>query len=282
MPCAAGCRPASRTGRTSRFTQSAPSGYNAALPFARVAQCCEFSRKPSPSTTSCSCRPTPQVLPREVSLGTQLTRGIRLNLPIVSAAMDTVTEHRLAITIAQEGGIGIIHKNMTIEAQAREVARVKKFESGIIHDPITVAPEQTIREVLELTRSQEHLRRAGGARRQGRRHRHAPRPALRDALRRAGVGGHDAAGAAGHRAREARPRKKCWRCCTSTASRRCWWSTTTSSCKGMITVKDFQKATEFPRACKDERGALRVGAAVGTGADTLERVGGAARERAST
>lgn len=94
-----------------------------------------------------------QVLPAEVSLATQLTRGIKLSLPVVSAAMDTVTEHRLAISIAQEGGIGILHKNMTIESQAREVARVKRFESGIIHDPITVRPEQTIREVLELTRS---------------------------------------------------------------------------------------------------------------------------------
>src|SRR5512138_2230109 len=94
-----------------------------------------------------------EVLPHEVSLATQLTRGIRLSLPIVSAAMDTVTEHRLAIAIAQEGGIGIIHKNMPVDQQAREVARVKRFESGIIHDPITVSPEQTIRDVLALTRA---------------------------------------------------------------------------------------------------------------------------------
>ena len=82
--------------------------------------------------------------------------------------MDTVTEARLAITIAQEGGIGIIHKNMSIEHQAREVDRVKKFESGVITDPITVTPDMTIREVIELTRAQEHLRRAGRARHQGR------------------------------------------------------------------------------------------------------------------
>ena len=94
-----------------------------------------------------------EVLPQEVSLGTQLTRGIRLNLPVVSAAMDTVTEHRLAIAIAQEGGIGIVHKNMSAEAQAREVAKVKRFESGIIHDPITVRPDMTIREVIQLTRA---------------------------------------------------------------------------------------------------------------------------------
>ena len=94
-----------------------------------------------------------EMLPREVDLATRVTRRIRLNLPLLSAAMDTVTEARLAITIAQEGGIGIVHKSMTIEAQAREVGRVKKFESGIIKDPITVSPNMSIGEVLELTRS---------------------------------------------------------------------------------------------------------------------------------
>ena len=94
-----------------------------------------------------------EVLPREVDLSTQLTRRIRLNVPLLSAAMDTVTEARLAITIAQEGGIGIVHKSMSIEAQAREVGRVKKFESGLIKDPITVPPTMTIREVLDLTRA---------------------------------------------------------------------------------------------------------------------------------
>src|SRR5271156_5381010 len=93
------------------------------------------------------------VLPRDVDLSTQLTKRIRIGLPILSAAMDTVTEARLAITMAQEGGMGIIHKNMSIEAQAREVVRVKKFESGVIADPITVAPEMSIRQVIELTRS---------------------------------------------------------------------------------------------------------------------------------
>ena len=91
------------------------------------------------------------VLPRDVSLGTRLTRGIDLQLPVLSAAMDTVTESRLAITLAQEGGLGIIHKNMTAGQQAAEVVRVKKFESGVIKDPITVSPETTIREVMELT-----------------------------------------------------------------------------------------------------------------------------------
>ena len=91
------------------------------------------------------------VLPRDVSLGTRLTRGIDLQLPVLSAAMDTVTESRLAITLAQEGGLGIIHKNMTAGQQAAEVVRVKKFESGVIKDPITVSPDTTIREVMELT-----------------------------------------------------------------------------------------------------------------------------------
>ena len=91
------------------------------------------------------------VLPREVDLATQLTRSIRLNIPIVSSAMDTVTEARLAISLAQDGGMGIIHKNMTVGEQAAQVRAVKKFESGVIKDPITVTPTATIRDVIELT-----------------------------------------------------------------------------------------------------------------------------------
>ncbi|MCH8896209.1 MAG: IMP dehydrogenase, partial [Proteobacteria bacterium] len=94
-----------------------------------------------------------EIMPREVDLGTRLTASIRLNLPLLSAAMDTVTESRLAITLAQEGGIGIIHKNMTAAIQAREVSRVKKYESGIISDPITTGPDATIREVIALTQA---------------------------------------------------------------------------------------------------------------------------------
>src|SRR6202158_5632972 len=92
------------------------------------------------------------VLPREVSVHPRLTRTIQLNIPLLSAAMDTVTESRLAIALAQEGGIGIIHKNMTPKAQAAEVAKVKRFESGVVKDPITVSPAMTVREVLEITR----------------------------------------------------------------------------------------------------------------------------------
>ena len=94
-----------------------------------------------------------EVLPREVALETHLTRSLSLNIPIISAAMDTVTEARLAITLAQEGGIGIIHKNMSPEAQARQVLRVKKFESGVISDPITVAPDASIQAVIQLTQA---------------------------------------------------------------------------------------------------------------------------------
>src|SRR5690349_17227794 len=91
-----------------------------------------------------------EVLPRNVSLATRLTHSITLNIPLVSAAMDTVTEARLAIALAQEGGIGIIHKNMSVEAQAANVANVKRFESGVVKDPITIPPDMTVREVFNL------------------------------------------------------------------------------------------------------------------------------------
>ena len=93
-----------------------------------------------------------EVLPNEVSLKTRLTRGIELNIPLVSAAMDTVTEARLAIAMAQEGGIGIIHKNMTIEQQAAEVRKVKRYEAGVVKDPITIEADATVRDLFELTR----------------------------------------------------------------------------------------------------------------------------------
>src|SRR5690349_23324436 len=93
-----------------------------------------------------------QVLPRDTDLSTPLTRNIRLELPLVSAAMDTVTEARLAIALAQEGGIGIVHKNLSPKQQAAEVARVKRYESGVLRDPITVTPEMTVRQVMELSK----------------------------------------------------------------------------------------------------------------------------------
>jgi IMP dehydrogenase len=211
-----------------------------------------------------------EVVPHGVDLATQLTASIRLNLPLVSAAMDTVTEHRLAIAIAQEGGIGIVHKNMTLEAQAREVSRVKRFESGIIIDPITVGPDQTIRDVLELTRSKN----ISGV------------PVVRDG---------QAVGIVTHRdlrfetrydapvstvmtprerlvtVREGAPPEEVLMLLHKHRIEKVLVVDDDFVLKGMITVKDFQKATEFPRACKDERGALRVGAAVGTSVDTLDR-----------
>jgi IMP dehydrogenase len=212
-----------------------------------------------------------EILPREVDLATRVTRRIRLNVPLLSAAMDTVTEARLAITIAQEGGIGIIHKSMTIEAQAREVGRVKKFESGIIKDPITVAPHTTIREVLELTRS----RGISGV------------PV---------VVGNKAVGIVTHRdlrfekkldapvssvmtpqdrlitVRETAPKEEVLALLHKHRIEKVLVVNGDHELTGMITVKDFQKATEFPRACKDDTGRLRVGAAVGTTPDTMDRV----------
>ena len=91
-----------------------------------------------------------RVLPREVSLKTRITRRLELSIPLVSAAMDTVTEARLAIAIAQEGGIGIVHKNLTVKEQAAEVAKVKRFESGVLRDPITVSPDMKVRQVIAL------------------------------------------------------------------------------------------------------------------------------------
>ena len=212
-----------------------------------------------------------EVLPREVDLSTQLTRAIRLNLPLMSAAMDTVTEARLAITMAQEGGIGIIHKSMTVEAQAREVARVKKFESGVIRDPITVTPEMTIRQVIDLT----HARGISGV------------PVVK---------GRKVVGIVTHRdlrfeekldapvstvmtpqerlvtVRENAPKEDVLLLLHKHRIEKVLVVGNDFELRGMITVKDFQKAREFPRACKDEGGRLRVGAAVGTSPDTLERV----------
>jgi IMP dehydrogenase len=213
-----------------------------------------------------------EVLPRDVDLSTRVTREVNVNLPILSAAMDSVTEARLAITIAQEGGIGIVHKNMTIASQAREVSRVKKFESGVIVDPITVTPDKTIREVIDLTRSK-------------------------------GISGvpvvgsnNEVVGIVTHRdlrfetqldapvasvmtpkerlitVRENAPKEEVLRLLHKHRIEKVLVVNGEFALKGMITVKDFQKATEFPRACKDADGRLRVGAAVGTSPDTIERV----------
>jgi IMP dehydrogenase len=212
-----------------------------------------------------------EVLPKQVRLETHLTREIKLNIPIVSAAMDTVTEGRLAIALAQEGGLGVIHKNMSCDDQARQVTQVKKYESGVISDPITVAPEISIRAVLELTRAKN----ISGV------------PV---------VEGDKLVGIVTHRdlrfetqldapvsavmtpqeklvtVQEGADKDEVLGLLHRHRIEKVLVVGDGFDLKGMITAKDFQKATDYPSASKDERGALRVGAAVGTGADTDERV----------
>jgi len=211
------------------------------------------------------------ILPRETELNTRLTREIELNIPLVSAAMDTVTEARLAIAVAQEGGVGIIHKSMAIEDQAGQVRIVKKFESGVIQDPITVTPDTSIREVLDLTRT----------------HNISGVPV---------VDGRELVGIV--TSRDLRFETRFDEPVTSVMTPKTRLVTVDEGAgrdeimhllhkhriekvlvvnggfqlKGLITVKDIQKATEFPKACKDHQGQLRVGAAVSTGAGTDERV----------
>ncbi|RLA36686.1 MAG: IMP dehydrogenase, partial [Gammaproteobacteria bacterium] len=211
------------------------------------------------------------VLPREVSLSTKLTAEITLNIPLLSAAMDTVTESNLAIALAQEGGVGVIHKNMQPEAQAREVRKVKKFESGIVRNPITVTPDMTIREVIDLTKSMS----ISGV------------PV---------VDGKQTIGIVTHRdlrfetkldapvstvmtpqdrlvtIREGADDDEVLSLLHKYRIEKVLVVGDDFELRGMITAKDFQKAKDYPRACKDDHGALRVGAAVGTGYDTDERV----------
>ncbi|UCV30326.1 IMP dehydrogenase [Ferribacterium limneticum] len=213
-----------------------------------------------------------QILPRDVSLATRLTRNITLNLPLLSAAMDTVTEGRLAIALAQEGGIGIIHKNLTAKAQAAEVAKVKRFESGILRDPITVSPLMTVRDVIEITRQ----------------HRISGLPVIDKSGKVVGIVTN----------RDLRfetnldqpvklimtPRKRLVTVNEQASVEdakelirkhrleRVLVIDDEYHLRGLITVKDILKSTEHPLANKDLRGRLRAGAAVGVGAGTEERV----------
>ncbi len=212
-----------------------------------------------------------EVLPREVDLSTSLTREIRLNIPLLSAAMDTVTESRLAIALAQEGGMGIVHKNMAIEMQAKQVLKVKKFESGMVRNPITVAPDMSIREVIDLTRAMG----ISGV------------PV---------VDGKNTVGIVTHRdlrfetqldapvstvmtpkerlvtVKEGADEEEVLSLLHKYRIEKVLVVDDNFELRGMITAKDFQKAMDFPNACKDSSGALRVGAAVGTGHDTDDRV----------
>ncbi|CAG9181057.1 IMP dehydrogenase [Cupriavidus respiraculi] len=211
------------------------------------------------------------VLPRDVSLRTRLSRSIELNIPLVSAAMDTVTEARLAIAMAQAGGIGIVHKNLKPADQAREVARVKRYESGVLRDPITISPEMKIRDVIALS----HQHGISGF------------PVLEgktvvgiitnrdlrfeeelDAPVRAKMTPREklvtvAEGASLDEAKRLMNRHRLERVLVVDSA---------FELRGLITVKDIQKAVEHPLASKDARGQLRVGAAVGVGPDNDERV----------
>src|SRR5262245_1176765 len=211
-----------------------------------------------------------EVLPRDVDLTTQLTRRIRLNVPLVSAAMDTVTEARLAITLAQEGGIGIIHKSMSPEAQAREVQIVKKFESGIISDPITVTPDMTIRDVIALTRAKSI---SGVPVVEGKKtvgivtHRDLRFETNLDAPVSTVMTPRDRLVTVG----EGASKEEVLGLLHKHRIEKVLVVNERFELRGMITVKDFQKASEYPSSCKDARGALRVGAAVGTSPETLDR-----------
>jgi len=212
-----------------------------------------------------------EVLPREVDLSTRLTSEITLNIPLLSAAMDTVTEARLAIALAQEGGLGIVHKNMSVEDQARQVAMVKKFESGIVRNPITVEPDMTIREVIELTSAmgisgvpvvnkKETVGIVTGRDLRFETQLDAPVSTVMTPQDRLVT------------VREGADNEEVLSLLHQHRIEKVLVVGDNFELKGMITAKDFQKAKDYPRACKDNSGALRVGAAVGTGYDTDDRV----------
>ncbi|ADJ29278.1 IMP dehydrogenase [Nitrosococcus watsonii] len=211
-----------------------------------------------------------RVLPRDANLETRLTRAIKLNIPLVSAAMDTVTEAQLAISLAQEGGIGIIHKNMSVERQAVEVRKVKKFESGVIKEPITVAPDTSIGEVLALTRAHsisgvpvvEGKQLVGIVTSRDLRFETrfdspvsaimTPQPRLITVP-------------------EGAERDEVVDLLHQYRIEKVLVVDDQFKLRGLITVKDIQKSKEYPLACKDEHGRLRVGAAVGIGPAGQER-----------
>lgn len=213
-----------------------------------------------------------EVLPKDVSLKTRLTRGIELNIPLLSAAMDTVTEARLAIAMAQEGGIGIIHKNMTIEQQAVQVRKVKRYETAIVHDPVTVSPYTKITEVLAQA---EELGFSGF-------------PVLSDSKELVGiVTGRDLrfTPKAGETVEAIMtPKDQLVTVLEGTGLEeikaklyehrieKMLVVNEQFQLRGMVTFRDIEKAKSYPLASKDEQGRLRVGAAVGTGADTGERI----------
>ncbi|MDN5924386.1 MAG: IMP dehydrogenase, partial [Xanthomonadales bacterium] len=211
------------------------------------------------------------VLPRDVDTTAQLTRGIRLNIPFVSAAMDTVTEARLAITMAQSGGIGIIHKNMTVEQQAAEVRLVKKFEAGVIRRPITVGPDTSIREVMQLTHAHsisgvpvvdgEAL--VGIVTSRDLRFERKPDDPVRNIMTR-----KDKLVTVG----EGASQEDVIRLLHEHRIEKVLVVNDAFQLRGLITVKDIQKARDNPNSAKDQHEALLVGAAVGVAGDTVQRI----------
>jgi IMP dehydrogenase len=212
------------------------------------------------------------VLPKDVDLKTQLTRDIFLNIPLLSAAMDTVTEARLAIAIAQEGGLGIIHKNMTIEQQAAEVRKVKKFESGVVKDPITVSPQTSVRQVLDIIRTYnfhalpvvEENRQLVGivTSRDLRFETNLDQPVANIMTPKENL----------VTAKEGTDRDTIRILLHKHRIEKVLVINDQFQLSGMITVKDILKEQEKPFACKDLQGQLRVGAAVGTGPESDDRV----------
>jgi IMP dehydrogenase len=211
------------------------------------------------------------VLPRDTDLSTQFTRRIRINLPLVSAAMDTVTEARLAIAIAQEGGIGIVHKNLPAAAQAAEVARVKRYESGVLRDPITIGPELKVHEALALT--QQHgfsgfpvlqgKRVVGIVTSRDLRFETRMDIAVAEIMTPAERLVTVKEGASLAEAKALLQKHRLERVVVVNDD---------FELRGLVTVKDITKQTSFPNAARDDHGKLRVGAAVGFGDDTEERV----------
>jgi len=211
------------------------------------------------------------VMPKDVSLKTRVTRDIELNIPLLSAAMDTVTEARLSIALAQEGGMGIIHKNLTPAQQAAEVRTVKIYESGVITEPVTVPPDMTVRDVIAL-REKNHI---SGV------------PVVQGDNLIGLVTSRDVRFETGLDKRvtdvmtpkdklvtvkEGASRDEVIALLQTHRIERVLVVNDAYQLRGMITVKDIQKSTDFPNASKDKEGRLRVGAAVGTGAGTEERV----------
>ncbi|MFL6235630.1 MAG: IMP dehydrogenase [Thermoanaerobaculia bacterium] len=211
-----------------------------------------------------------EVHPNQVELRTQVCRGIEMNIPILSAAMDTVTESRLAIALAQEGGIGIVHKNLSVESQAEEVDRVKRSESGMIVDPVTMRPDQSIREALDVmarykisgvpvTSAEGHL--VGILTNRDLRFEANPDKTISELMTKENL----VTVPEGTTLEQAKAKLHQHRI------EKVLVVDQDGNLKGLITVKDIQKAIQYPSACKDELGRLRVGAAVGSSGDYLER-----------